>query len=414
MSRRLKSLHAVVDWGFCVGCGACAYACPEGKVTLLNLPESGIRPRFKEGGCKDCNECLSFCPGAGLSANGRLSEKVGPWDHLIGPALEIWEGYSTDEEIRFMGSSGGVLTALSLYCLEKEGMDFVLHTGSDPDKPWLNKTVRSKNRAELLERSGSRYSPSSPCEALRSIEESEKPCLFIGKPCDAAAVAMLRRRNQRLDDRLGLVLTFFCAGPPGTQATLNLIEEMGMHHQDIKSIRYRGMGWPGEFKISSRNGKAERALSYEDSWRFLAGHRRSFRCHLCPDGLGELADISCGDAWHRYEKSNPNHGISIVMARSQRGKEILHRAQESGYLHLEPSGPEEVIRAQGMVERRKEIMGRLSSLKLFFIPTPRFSGFYLEEAWREKPLKAKLRTFLGTIKRIIRRKMWRPKRISRW
>ncbi len=406
MIRRLKSLKDVIEWGFCIGCGACAYACSKQKVTLVNIHDSGIRPRFEKRSCGGCVECLSFCPGYRLENRNGSAAKGRPADLLIGPALEIWEGYATDEEIRLAGSSGGVLSALSLYCLEKEGMNFVLHTGPDPETPWLNKTVKSFSRQDLIQRAGSRYSPSSPCEALALIEESEKPCVFIGKPCDAAAVSMIRRQRPGLDQNLGLVLAFFCAGPPGTQATLNLLRDLKVEAREVESLRYRGMGWPGSFRVSLGNGKGEKALSYEDSWGRLAKHPRSFRCHLCPDGLGELADISCGDAWHRY-KGDKNPGISLVLARTERGREILCRAREAGYVCLEPSGTEQVIRAQGMVERRKDILGRIQTLRIFLIPAPHFSGFHLKEAWQEKPLKARARTILGTMKRIWRRDMWR-------
>src|SRR5258707_1343211 len=101
-------------------------------------------------------------------------------DHEFGPVLEIWEGFASDPEVRMRASSGGLLTALSLYCLEREGMASVLHTGQDPEKPWLNKTVQSRGRSDLLQRTGSRYAPASPCDGLRDIENSSEPCVFVG------------------------------------------------------------------------------------------------------------------------------------------------------------------------------------------------------------------------------------------
>jgi coenzyme F420-reducing hydrogenase beta subunit len=53
-----------------------------------------------------------------------------------GTVLEVWEGYASDPEIRFRGSSGGLCTALSLFCLEKEIGSGVVHIGSDPGRPW--------------------------------------------------------------------------------------------------------------------------------------------------------------------------------------------------------------------------------------------------------------------------------------
>ena len=61
-------------------------------------------------------------------------------------------------------------------------MEFVLHTGMDEEKPWTNKTCQSRNRRELMERSGSRYAPASPCDGLEAIEKSSRPCVLLESP----------------------------------------------------------------------------------------------------------------------------------------------------------------------------------------------------------------------------------------
>ena len=92
-------------------------------------------------------------------------------DILFGPALEIWVGHATDPEIHNSGSSGGATTALALYCLENENMGSVLHSEMDPENPWINRTVVSKTKEDLVARTGSRYAPASPCDSFDLIEE---------------------------------------------------------------------------------------------------------------------------------------------------------------------------------------------------------------------------------------------------
>jgi coenzyme F420 hydrogenase subunit beta len=299
-----------------------------------------------------------------------------------------------------------VLSALSLYCLEVERMEFVLHTGMDPDKPWRNLTVVSRTREELLSRAGSRYTPSSPCEQLKLIENASGPCVFIGRPCDAAAAMALRKIRPQLDRNLGLVLTFFCAGAPCSKATLDLLQQHGIESRDIESIRYRGNGWPGLFSVEQPRGSLRLELTYDQTWGYLAQKFRSFRCNLCPDGLGEISDIASGDAWHRRaETSNP--GESIVIARSGRGQEILRMAEAHGYLELQPSSPDRVVEAQELVKRRFEVYGRLVGLRLMGVPVPAFDGFHLSKAWtRHTTSASKFKTILGTIKRVLVRGLW--------
>jgi coenzyme F420 hydrogenase subunit beta len=404
--RKVRTIPDVVDWGLCVGCGACYYACTNGKVSLENIDAIGIRPIFKED-CLECTECLEFCPGAAVKANHLSGQESGNVEShlLIGPTLETWEGHAEDPDIRYAASSGGILSALSLYCLEKENMEFVLHSGMDPDKPWGNKSIQSYGgKKDLLARTGSRYAPSSPCDSLGLIENSDRPCVFIGKPCDAAAVSQLRKQRPLLDKKLGLTMTFFCAGTPSCKGTVDLLKKMELSPEDVKNIHYRGNGWPGEFRVTFKNKSDIKTLSYNETWGFLQKYR-SFRCNICPDGLGQLADISCGDAWHRH-KTNNNQGLSLVLIRTERGREIFNNAVKAGYIKAYSSNAANVVAAQGLVKRRQEVFGRLLAMRLLLIPTPQYVGFSLFKAWMKNPISTQIKTILGTVRRLVHRGLW--------
>lgn len=410
LGRGIRTIQDVVDWNLCVGCGACAYVCGHGGVSLEQILSVGIRARFNSAQCATCAQCLPICPGYQVKSegNGAHLPKVTEADHELGPALEIWEGYAADPEVRYKASSGGILSALALYCLEKEGMGFVLHTAMDEAEPWKNRTVQSRTRAEVLSRTGSRYAPSSPCEGLGAIEESRSPCVFIGKPCDTAAVMALARERPQLADRIGLVMTFFCAGTPSAQGTLDLAKALGFGQGEIGEIRYRGEGWPGVFKVRSKSGERESTLSYRDSWGSLTRYR-SLRCHLCPDGLGRVADLSCGDAWES-EGGETDLGRSIVIVRTKRGQELLRRARDAKYVELSPVQASRVLVAQKhLLVRRRELFGRLAAMRLLFIPTPRFVGFSLFRSWSHLSYTKQVKTLLGTLVRLIQRGLWRKR-----
>lgn len=367
---------------------------------MVNIEADGVRPRFTSD--PPALTDLSYCPGYRVDD---VQAGVTPATHEYGFVLRQWEGHAGDGEIRTRASSGGVLSALAAYCLGREGMKAVVHTAMDEAKPWLNKTVISRTRAEILDRTGSRYAPSSPCEALGYIEESDGPCVFIGKPCDAAAVAALRRRRPRLDRNLGLVLTFFCAGTPSTRGTLDLLESLGTAVQGIQSIRYRGEGWPGFFRVRFDDNREERTLGYEQSWGKLARYK-PLRCNLCADGLGHLGDVSCGDAWNRYT-GNGDPGQSIILARNATGQTIVERAAKSGFLVLQPTREAEVLKAQvNLLDRRRHLHGRFLAMRIFSIPHPEYCGFSLRDAWKRLPLGSRLRSVFGTGRRILQRRLF--------
>lgn len=405
MFRTIETIQDVVDWGLCTGCGACYSACSQEGVTLVNIDSVGIRPLFSPR-CSNCTGCLSICPGCAVTDS---TPKRSEAEHAFGEALEIWEGYATDGEVRQSASSGGILSALSLYCLEKEGMAFVLHSAADEEKPWTNRTVQSRTRMEILARTGSRYAPASPCDGLKAIADSDQPCVFIGKPCDTAAVTSMRCQRPELDSKLGLVMTFFCAGTPSSSGTLELLKSLDVCPEDLTSLRYRGEGWPGRFTALSKRSPEVRSYSYSESWGQLTRYR-PFRCHLCPDGLGRLADIACGDAWDKFN-DGVDPGRSIVIVRTRRGQEILRRARLANYVTLEPIQASTVLAAQSnLLGRRQEIFGRLLAMRMLLIPTPRFAGFSLFRSWIRLPLERQMRTVVGTLRRLLLRRQWQRRR----
>jgi coenzyme F420 hydrogenase subunit beta len=352
---------------------------------------------------------VEVCPGyTTVHPNALMAGELGEELHEgFGPILEIWEGHAVDEEIRFSGSSGGLVSALAMYCMEKEGMHATIHTGIEPETPWKNKTVLSNCRADLLGRTGSRYSPASPCDGLKKIESSPSPCVFIGKPCDVVGTSMSQAVRSGLDRKIGVSIAFFCAGTPSTMGLLDLLKSLDVKPDCVNDIRFRGRGWPGKFTVKMKgNENTIKEISYMESWGFLQRYR-PFRCQLCPDGTGEFADISCGDPWYRGIPENET-GYSLVLVRTEKGKNILHSAIEAGYVCLKQVNPKILVDSQeSLLRKRRTIWGRIFTMRLLGIPTPNFIGFSLFNNWRKLTLKEKIKSIFGTVRRIVTRRYYK-------
>jgi coenzyme F420 hydrogenase subunit beta len=407
---KIKNVFDVARWRLCVGCGACASACPRNNIILRDVPGEGIRPLINVENCTKCGDCLKVCPGIGAlhhpaqGAGGLREELREGW----GPVIEVWEGYASDPALRFAGSSGGAASALALYSLEQAGMHGVLHIAADDSRPCTNRTVLSRSREEILSNTGSRYAPASPCDGLARIASAPAPCVFIGKPCDAAAVRKARTINPELDKNIGLTIGIFCAGTPATQGTLDLLQSLNIDPNRVEELRYRGKGWPGKFSVKLKGEERLReVLTYGDAWGFVQKYR-PYRCYLCPDGTSEFADISCGDPWYRQVRAG-EQGHSLVLVRTKRGQDIVHGALEAGYVSLERAESRVVEASQrNLLAKRGAVWGRLLTMKAFGIPTPRFCGFSLFANWKRLSMPEKARSILGTARRIIKRTYYRP------
>ena len=400
---RFRNVTDVVDWRMCLGCGACAYICPDNRVKLRDFSEEGIRPVLEAGDCSGCSACVEVCPA--VRSDFRAGEE---W----GPIVEMWEGYASDPEIRFQGSSGGVLTAIGTYCVEVLGMAGVLHIGQDAEEPIHNRTRLSRSREELLSASGSRYSPASVGNGLGFVEQAAAPCAVIGKPSEISAVENARRLRPKLDERIGVTLSFFCAESPSTGGTTALLEKMNVAASSLSDLRYRGHGWPGHF-APTREGEDEPCgqMTYQESWAFLQAYR-PWSVQLWPDGSGELADISCGDPWYE-QPDGKNPGSSLVVARTARGREIVRGAIDAGYLTLTPAELWKLDGSQsGLLKKKGSVWGRLLAMRMLGLPTPTFSGVRLFKLWWKLSLSEKLRSTLGTFRRCITRGLYRRLRLD--
>lgn len=407
---KIRNVEQVANWRLCIGCGACIYACPENNIKLVNIISDGIRPVVNVDNCKSCSECLKVCPGYEAShsnLNGML-KFISQLKQSWGPILEIWEGYATDPEIHYKGSSGGIATAVALYCLEQEDMYGVLHIGSNPEKPWENKTILSQDRNALISAAGSRYSPASPCDSLGQIEGAVNPCVFIGKPCDVRGLRKAQSLRPELNYNVALAIGIFCAGTPSTQATLDLLKLQNKAPEQIAEIRYRGKGWPGMFTVREKGEKSpSTTIPYRKSWGFLQAYR-PYSCYLCPDSTSEFADVSCGDPWYR-EIQEDDEGFSLVLARTEKGRTILLRARDAGYICLKPVEPKILEASQeNLLRKRRAIWGRLVAMKAFGVPIPKLKGFYLLRNWIHATSLDKIRSVFGTMERIIVRKYIKP------
>lgn len=413
MNKKIKTIEDVAAWQLCCGCGACAGIYPN-QIEMFDALAYGRRPRFRDGAMvAAAPQAMVVCPGIELTKPEKPQGQLGDQSiyDVWGAVLGVWEGHATDSDIRFEGSSGGAATALALYAVQQLKMEGVLHTKARKDVPYLNETVFSRNKADLLAGAGSRYAPASPCDKLDVIERAEGPCVFIGKPCDVAAVQKAKALRPQLAEKIGLTIAFFCAGTPSTDGTLEMLRQMGVEDPaSVLSLRYRGRGWPGDAVVeyADKDGKTiQKELTYDQSWGNILQKYRQWRCYICPDHIGEFADIAVADAWHRNVNDH-QPGRSVMIARTLRGKDIIEGAIRAGILEVELVSPSILPDCRpGQAAYQGGLWARLQTLRMMTVPIPDFCNYDLFRLWKkELTIKKKIHSILSTIKRIFIKKLF--------
>jgi coenzyme F420 hydrogenase subunit beta len=393
-------LEKVVRGETCSGCGLCAGIDP--AITMTRDARGFFRPQAV-GEARDGSDALlaTACPGA----------RVSPWQEapnrhvLWGPWWRCLTGHATDPDIRHKGSSGGVISTLALHLLETGQADRVLQAAMDPLQPLQTIAWQSTDRAGLLAAAGSRYAPASPLAGL--MAELDKPgrLVFVGKPCDAGALRQLCDADPGIAERFVAILSFFCAATPSQRGTDRIVEALGAAPGQITRFRYRGEGWPGSAAATLKDGQ-EKRMRYADSWGAILSKEVQFRCKICPDGVGGVADVAAADAWYGGEDGYPAfeeaEGRSLILTRTARGDALVAAAEAAGRLATEPLAIGEVVKMQPhQAHRRRHLKARAMAVRLTGGFLPEMEGLDLEAAARGEPLLPRLKATAGLVRRIL-------------
>ncbi len=402
------TVRRVVGGDLCSGCGLCA-SVSDGAIAMTSAPPGFSRPRQRAAISARAEATIAAaCPGA-VVVDWPTAAGVHPY---WGPYERVATGFALDPDVRFKGSSGGVITALAAHALRSGHVDRVVHVRADPADPVANTVVVSTTPEAVIAGAGSRYVSSSPLSDIDQILAGGGAIAFIGKPCDVSALRALARVDPRVDAHVRLMLAFFCAGVPSRRAVGRVLTTMGVEAGEVTAFQYRGDGWPGKAKATLRNGDVA-AMTYEESWGGHLSHEVQFRCKICPDAVGGAADIACADAWYGGESGYPKFeeldGRSLVMSRTKRGETFLEAALAEGVIAAAPLAIGEIDLMQpGQARRKRLIRGRLAALTATFRPHPRMDGLFVEAAARRATPAEQLRNFFGSLRRSVTRARIKP------
>jgi coenzyme F420 hydrogenase subunit beta len=224
-----------------------------------------------------------------------------------------------------------------------------------------------------------------------------------------AGAERLSQTDERLRKSIGLTISIFCAGTPSKTATRELIQALDIGKDArIDEVRYRGRGWPGRMSVQYRPtadaSPKSASMTYAKGWGEILQKHTQWRCRMCADHIGEHADLSVGDPWYRPIGEN-EQGDSLIVVRTERGRQALRAAVEAGYLVLQRRSLKTLAASQPNLD------GRCLTAKALGAAAPQYRGGALHRVWlRALSPTAKMQSLIGTIKRIFKKRILRPER----
>lgn len=354
----MNIVEKVVRAGLCSGCGLCESIAGPENIRMQMSSLGFLRPMVqKKLESQHENEISYTCPGIEVK-HGKQIQNYHP---IWGPIRSISVGHAVDPEVRQIGSSGGVISALCIHLLETKRVDFVAQIAVSCEDPLRNDIQISRSRSDVLRAAGSRYAPSAPLQNLQQLLSQNERFAFVGKPCDVAALRSYLKLKPQFRESIPVLISFMCAGIPSIKGSHEVVETMGGDVTTLKSFRYRGDGWPGYARAEQCDGRVYK-MDYNTSWGKILGKHLQFRCKLCADGTGEFADLICADAWHGkdgYPDFSESEGRSLIIARTEVGKVLLEDAHQWRAIASEPLPVEQIAGMQPFqINRKRMAAGR--------------------------------------------------------
>lgn len=299
----MSVLDTVCKKDMCTGCMACIDSCSKKAIQIVDSLKS-YNAVIDKSKCIDCGVCSKVC-----QVNNPLDLKK---------PLYWCEGWSNSKSIRSTSSSGGYAQAI-----EKA---FVRNGGWVCSCLFVDGCFRFAlvNHEEEVEQfAGSKYVKSNPTRMYKAIREKLKTgdkVLFVGLPCQVAALKAYLHNNERNLYTIDLI----CHGSPSPSILELFLNDFGYSLNDIEKISFREKN---RFQLSKHNASFTVPV-VTDSYTatFLKSTIYTENCYSCPYAtINRVSDISLGDSWGSEQpKGVTEQGISFALVQSEKGMELMH------------------------------------------------------------------------------------------
>ena len=323
----------------CFGCGACSHVCTQGAIKMVSDSEGFLYPQIDTALCTQCEMCVSACP-AYESPSGEKGQAF---------ALRC-----NDEALLYQSTSGGAFSLLSRKILDEGGLVF----GAAFDDSF---NVVHKGSEDISDMRKSKYVQSDMAKSYSEVKEAlnqNKKVLFSGTPCQCHA--LLKTVTEHRDNLVTVSVVCRGVSSPGLwKQYVSFLEKDGK----LKAFCFRDKRSNNSgHTVSYSTDKGETAVTMDKdpfSMMYLKCLTLRPSCYSCPYTKTDLpSDITIGDFWgieKIYPDYNDGKGVSLVIARTKKGKELLKSCENDAKIlpcpadmemqsALKESAPKSVLR----------------------------------------------------------------------
>jgi len=349
-----SNVSAIVSQRLCNTCGVCISICPSNAIDFEETIGGYFFPQIDTDNCTSCGLCLKYCPGIHFGKD--LLQNM-PTDPFEGTALKTWIGTASNEEIYNNSQSGGIVTALLIDSIAKGdigGAVVVTMSAGNPPRP---KVVIAKTREEIIEAQKSKYCPVPLLKIVSEVEKADLPVALVGLSCHMHGLINYLEHRPQLKENIKYKIGLVCDKVMTYAAIDYLIKKSRLTHDGNKTLYFRDKSsrvnaWG--VKVVADNGRAivmppQERMKIKDSFTPV-------RCRLCFDKMNIFSDVTFGDP-HGVSGFDWNKGETLVITRTQKGVNLIEKADSSKAIELREINYIEAVNGQAIKEKREEWIG---------------------------------------------------------
>lgn len=315
----------------CFGCSLCHDLRPVGAISIETL-DGFYYPVIDKEKCVSCGKCQKLCP-----ANNEEEIKKSKYE-TPDVAYAAW---SKDDKRHFESASGGIATELSKAFLEQGG--FVVGVWFNPETYVVEHKI-CETIDELETCAKSKYVQSSKTGIWKQIKEKikEKPCLFIGVPCEVFAFKTLCLTLDQTKIKPFYCVDIICRGGASPYVFNEHIKQINKGKR-IKNISFRGGKYDGSLVLYDNDNKIIYNFNaFYDPYYICFEEHSIFRknCFSCKfAGSKRISDLTIGDFWGLDEqvlKTIQINGRNLFFINSDNGNVLINMIKDKVILTERP------------------------------------------------------------------------------
>ena len=169
----------------------------------MHVKSGRFLPVVDQKSCKNdkgCHRCYDICPGVGVKLNCIAKEEFSGADTFyngkIGYYRKCFTGYSNSYDVRYHSASGGMVTQLLVWMLEKKLIDGAAVTAFRSKSELLVHSFIATTKEEILSAKSSKYAPVTLNNIIHDIKAREGKFVIVGLPCHIHGL----RKYEKIDN----------------------------------------------------------------------------------------------------------------------------------------------------------------------------------------------------------------------